>query len=60
MTLELIEPIGPQLILYLKAGEVSLVAVVKDTKTRVGEGITMEIDPGKTHIFDKKTGKALT
>jgi multiple sugar transport system ATP-binding protein len=59
MTLELIEPIGPQLILHLKAGQVPLVAAVKYTKTTVGQGIAMEIDPAKIHIFDKKTGKAL-
>jgi multiple sugar transport system ATP-binding protein len=60
MALELIEPIGPELILHLKAGEVPLVAAVKSTKTRVGERIAMEIDPEKIHVFDKKTGKALT
>ncbi len=59
MMLELIEPVGPQLILHVKVGDVPLVAAVKDTKTRVGEGIPIEIDPKKVHVFDKKTGKSL-
>jgi multiple sugar transport system ATP-binding protein len=59
MKLELIEPIGPELILHLKAGEIPLVAAVKDTKTKVGEGIAIEVDPQKIHVFDKKTGSSL-
>jgi multiple sugar transport system ATP-binding protein len=60
MNIELIEPIGPYLLLHLKAGQIPLVATVNDTKAKAGQEVTMEIDPSKIHIFDKKTTKAIT
>jgi multiple sugar transport system ATP-binding protein len=59
MTLDLIEPIGPYLLLHLKAGRIPLVATVKDTKAKAGQEVIMEMDPSKIHIFNKKTTKAI-
>jgi multiple sugar transport system ATP-binding protein len=59
MTLDLIEPVGPYLLLHLKAGQIPLVATVKDTKAKAGQEVIMEIDLGKIHLFNKKTAKAI-
>jgi len=59
MTIDLIEPVGPYLLLHLKAGQIPLMATVKDTKTKAGQEIIMEIEPDKMHLFDKKTTKAI-
>jgi len=59
ITLDLIEPVGPYLLLHLKVGQIPLVATVKDTKAKTGQEVIMEIDPSKIHIFDKKTTKAI-
>jgi ABC-type sugar transport system ATPase subunit len=59
MTLDLIEPVGPYLLLHLKAGQIPLVATVKDTKAKAYQEVIMEIDPSKIHIFNKQTSKAI-
>jgi len=59
VTLDLIEPVGPFLLLHLRAGRIPLVATVKDTRVKAGQQVIMEIDPSKIHIFDKKTTKAI-
>jgi multiple sugar transport system ATP-binding protein len=59
MTLDLIEPVGPYLLLHLKAGQIPFTATVKDTKAKAGQEVIMEIDPDKIHLFDKKTSKAI-
>jgi multiple sugar transport system ATP-binding protein len=59
MILDLIEPVGAYLLLHLRAGRILLVATVKDTKTKAGEEVIMEMDPCKIHIFDKKTTEAI-
>jgi multiple sugar transport system ATP-binding protein len=59
MTIDLVEPVGPYVLLHLKAGQVPLVATVKDTKAKAGQEVIMEIDPSKIHIFDKMTTKAI-
>ena len=60
MTLDLIEPVGPYLLLHLKAGQIPLTATVKETKVKAGQEIIMEMEPDKIHLFDKKTKKAIT
>jgi len=57
--IDLIEPVGPYLLLHLKAGQIPIVATVKDTKAKAGQEVIMEIDLNKIHIFDKKTTKAI-
>jgi len=59
MTLDLIEPVGPFLLLHLRAGRISLVATVKDTRASAGQEVIMEMDLSKIHLFDKKTTKAI-
>jgi multiple sugar transport system ATP-binding protein len=59
MTIDLIEPVGPYLLLHLKAWRIPLVATVKDTKAKAGQEIMMEIDPSKIHVFNKKTTEAI-
>jgi len=60
MTIDLIEPVGPYLLLHLRKGRVSLVATIKDTRSRAGQEVLIEMDLSKMHVFDKKTTKALT
>ena len=60
MTLELVEPVGPYLLLHLKAGQIPFTATVKDTKAKTGQEVIMYVDPVKIHLFDKKTTKAIT
>ena len=59
MTVDIIEPVGPYLLLHLRKGRCSLVARVKNTTARVGQEVDIEMDPSKMHIFDKKTAKAI-
>jgi multiple sugar transport system ATP-binding protein len=59
MTLDLIEPVGPYLLLHLKAGQIPFTATVKTTRAKAGQEVIMEIDPDKIHLFDKKTTKAI-
>jgi len=59
MTLDLIEPVGPYLLLHLRAGRIPLVATVKHTETEVGQEAIMEMDSSKIHLFDEKTTQAI-
>jgi multiple sugar transport system ATP-binding protein len=60
MTVDLVEPVGPYLLLHLRCGQISLVATVKETNVKTGQEVIMEMNLSKIHIFDKKTGKAIT
>lgn len=59
MNVDVIEPVGPYLLLHLRKGRLSLVARVKHTRARVGQEVSIEMDRSKIHIFDKKTTKAI-
>jgi len=59
MTVDIIEPVGPYLLLHLRKGGCSLVARVKQTTARVGQEVDIEMDLSKVHMFDKKTTKAI-
>lgn len=59
MNVDVIEPVGPYLLLHLRKGHLSLVARVKHTRARVGQEVSIEMDRSKIHIFDKKTTKAI-
>ncbi|MDH5266707.1 MAG: ABC transporter ATP-binding protein [Candidatus Bathyarchaeota archaeon] len=59
MTVDIIEHVGPYLLLYLRKGRLSLVARVKHTKAGVGQEASIEMDLSKIHLFDKKTTKAI-
>jgi multiple sugar transport system ATP-binding protein len=57
---DVMEPMGPEVILYLKMGDNALVAKVDaHTKARIGEKLNIIIDQDKIHVFDKETGNNL-
>ncbi|HEX2034159.1 MAG TPA: TOBE domain-containing protein, partial [Chloroflexota bacterium] len=53
------EPLGAEIFLYLLSGEHTLIARV-DPRTHVDAGDEMEVvlDMGKLHIFDRQTQEA--
>jgi len=59
MNVDVIETVGPYLLLHLRKGRLSLVARVKHTRARVGQEVSIEMDRSKIHIFDTKTTKAI-
>lgn len=59
MTVDIIEPVGPYLLLHLRKGRLLLVARVKRTRARVGQEVSVKMDLSKIHIFNKKTTKAI-
>jgi multiple sugar transport system ATP-binding protein len=57
---EVMEPMGSEVILYLTIDQTSIIARVDaHTKARVGEKTNIVIDQDKVHIFDKETGENL-
>lgn len=56
-TAEVIEPLGSETYLYLKAGEQNLVARVSpDTRPAAGSEVILNFDMKKAHLFDKESG----
>jgi len=58
-TIDVIEPVGPYVLLHLRAGQLYLVASVKHTRANIGQQVNIEMDCSKIHIFDKKTARAI-
>jgi len=60
VAVDVIEPMGPIVTMYLTSGEHSLVATI-DAETKAKEGREMEIvlDMEKTHLFDDETKEAV-
>jgi multiple sugar transport system ATP-binding protein len=57
---EVVEPIGDQIILDLKVGDYPVKAVVSpDFKAETGEEFWITFSIDKVHVFDRNTGKAL-
>jgi multiple sugar transport system ATP-binding protein len=57
---EVIEPLGSEIFLYLTAGKDSFVArVPHHYRTKIGEEVGFVIDLEKTHIFDIETEQAI-
>jgi multiple sugar transport system ATP-binding protein len=57
---EIIEPIGSEVILIVTAGNHQFTAKVHpQTKARVHESIKLSIDMNKMHLFDRQTGKKI-
>jgi len=53
---ELVEPLGSEILLYLKAGENSITASVEPgLKVRAGDKITLALNTEKLHLFDAET-----
>ena len=59
-TVDFIEPMGSEMVLYLSMGEKSMVAKVNPkTSAKKGSTIGIHIDMDRVHIFDKKTGRVM-
>jgi len=59
-TVDVIEPMGPVVTMYLNANGNSLIATIDaDTKARENEEIELVLDLDKTHVFDKETEQAI-
>ncbi|HEY3298526.1 MAG TPA: sn-glycerol-3-phosphate ABC transporter ATP-binding protein UgpC [Armatimonadota bacterium] len=58
--IEVLEPMGAVVTMYLKSGNHALVATI-DSKSKANEDQTIEfvLDLEKTHLFDKETEKAI-
>jgi multiple sugar transport system ATP-binding protein len=57
---DVIEPLGNDVEMYLKAGEYQLIAMIDSkTQAKIGDTIEVVLDMDKTHLFDKETEQAL-
>ncbi|MDH7601029.1 MAG: sn-glycerol-3-phosphate ABC transporter ATP-binding protein UgpC [Armatimonadota bacterium] len=57
---DVIEPMGPIVTMYLTCGNHSLVASIDaETKAREGQEIDIVLDMAKSHVFEKDTEKAV-
>ena len=57
---EVKEPMGSDLFLYLRVGELTIHARMgPTTKVEVGDGLDLYFDMGKMHLFDMATGGAI-
>ena len=55
------ELLGSEVLLYFKAGGANMTAKVDSrTTARMGDHITLAIDPEKIHVFDKETEQTIT
>jgi multiple sugar transport system ATP-binding protein len=57
---DVVEPLGNDVEMYLTAGSHNLIAMIDSkTQARSGETIEVVLDMEKSHLFDKETEKAL-
>ena len=57
---DVIEPLGNDVEMYLKAGDISLIAMIDSASpARIGDRIEVVFDMEKSHLFDKETEQAL-
>ena len=57
---DVIEPLGNDVEMYLKAGDISLIAMIDSASpANIGDRIEVVFDMEKTHLFDKETEQAL-
>ncbi len=58
--IDVIEPMGNELFVYGRYGSTMLVArVSEDAGPKVGEPLTLKVDPEKIYVFDEKTEEAI-
>jgi multiple sugar transport system ATP-binding protein len=56
-TVELVEPIGHETIVYVTAGSEKLVAIFDPHDApRVGNVVALSVDPARVHVFDAESG----
>ncbi|MBD3271434.1 MAG: sn-glycerol-3-phosphate ABC transporter ATP-binding protein UgpC [Elusimicrobia bacterium] len=59
-TIEVVEPMGNEILLYLTTGTNSLtIRVGHENRARVHQDIDLVVDMNKVHIFDKETEQAI-
>ena len=57
---DVIEPLGSEVEMYLKAGETTLIAMIDSASSaKIGDKIDVILNMDKTHLFDKDTEQAL-
>ncbi len=57
---DVIEPLGNDVEMYLKAGDVSLIAMIDSASpAKIGDRMEVVFDMEKSHLFDKETEQAL-
>lgn len=57
---DVIEPLGNDVEMYLKIGDISLIAMIDSASpAKIGDRIEVVFDMEKTHLFDKDTEQAL-
>ena len=57
---DVIEPLGSEVEMYLKAGETTLIAMIDSASSaKIGDTIDVILNMDKTHLFDKDTEQAL-
>ena len=57
---DVVEPMGPETFVYVRVGEMTLVArVAPASKVAVGDMVSLSVVPNRIHLFDPE-GKALT
>jgi len=60
LTVEVVEPLGSEILVYLASGKNHLTAKLDSmTDFAVNQDVEMVFEMSKIHIFDKKTGKTL-
>ncbi len=58
---EVVEPLGSEILVYLKVGDTTVIAKIEPTvMPRVGESIDVALDIDHVHFFDAETGESLT
>jgi len=59
-TVDVVEVLGANSLLYLKAGQETLLATVpSESQARVGASVEMVVDGSRCHVFDKETERAI-
>ena len=59
-TIDLVEPIGHESIVYATAGGEKLVAIFDPHEApRTGETVSLSVDPERVHLFDAATEAAI-
>jgi multiple sugar transport system ATP-binding protein len=59
-TIEVIEPMGAEIFLYLSTGANTFIARVPNAhQSRIGDELTLDVHPERTHFFDAENGGAI-
>ncbi len=59
-TVDVVEPIGHESIVYASAGSEKLVVIFDPHETpKLGETISLNVDPARVHLFDAESGNAI-